>query len=69
MTKDDITHFVAHPGGKKVLEAYEKALGFDQTKTDISREVLRENGNMSSPTILYVLESSWKVSPLQVTMD
>ena len=30
LTKDDITHFVAHPGGKKILEAYETALGFDQ---------------------------------------
>ncbi|WP_203247017.1 type III polyketide synthase [Sporosarcina beigongshangi] len=56
LTKEDITHFIAHPGGKKVLEAYEQALAFDSTKTVISRQVLRENGNMSSPTILYVLE-------------
>ena len=56
LTNHDITHFVAHPGGKKVLEAYEAALEFDSTKTDISREILRENGNMSSPTVLYVLE-------------
>ena len=32
LTKDDITHFVAHPGGKKVLESYEAALGFDSIK-------------------------------------
>ena len=63
LTKDDITHFVAHPGGKKVLEAYEAALGFDQTKTDISRDVLRQNGNMSSPTILYVLEKFMESEP------
>jgi alkylresorcinol/alkylpyrone synthase len=56
LTKNDIAHFVAHPGGKKVLESYEAALGFDSIKTDISRDILRENGNMSSPTILYVLE-------------
>ena len=56
LTKDDITHFVAHPGGKKVLESYEVALGFDSSMTDVSRDILRENGNMSSPTILYVLE-------------
>ncbi len=56
LKKEDIAHFVAHPGGKKVLESYEKALGFDSSKTDISRDILRENGNMSSPTILYVLE-------------
>jgi len=64
LTKDDITHFVAHPGGKKVLEAYENALGFDQTKTAISRQVLRENGNMSSPTILYVLEQFMEREPV-----
>lgn len=64
LTKDTITHFVAHPGGKKVLEAYETALGFDPTKTDISRDVLRHNGNMSSPTILYVLEKFMQSEPV-----
>ncbi|AOV07054.1 type III polyketide synthase [Sporosarcina ureilytica] len=56
LTNDDITHFIAHPGGKKVLEAYENALHFPPSKTNISREILSEHGNMSSPTILYVLE-------------
>ncbi|KXH86888.1 type III polyketide synthase [Sporosarcina sp. HYO08] len=56
LSKDDITHFVAHPGGKKILTAYEEALGFNENMTEISREILRENGNMSSPTVLYVLE-------------
>jgi len=64
LTKDNITHFVAHPGGKKVLEAYETALGFEKSKTDISRDVLRQNGNMSSPTILYVLEKFMDSKPV-----
>lgn len=64
LTQDDIAHFVAHPGGKKVLEAYEAALGFEQVKTTISREILRENGNMSSPTILYVLERFIERNPI-----
>ena len=64
LTKDNITHFVAHPGGKKVLEAYETALGFEKSKTDISRDVLRSNGNMSSPTILYVLEEFMESNPV-----
>ena len=63
LNKDDITHFVAHPGGKKVLKAYEDALGFDSTKTDISRDVLRNHGNMSSPTVLYVLKQFMESSP------
>ncbi|WP_339254681.1 3-oxoacyl-[acyl-carrier-protein] synthase III C-terminal domain-containing protein [Sporosarcina sp. FSL W8-0480] len=63
LTKNDITHFVAHPGGKKVLTAYENALQFDSSKTDISRDVLRNHGNMSSPTILYVLKRFMESSP------
>lgn len=56
MELSEIDEFIAHPGGKKVLEAYEKALGFSSDKTDLSRQVLKEHGNMSSPTVLYVLE-------------
>ncbi|WNB93673.1 3-oxoacyl-[acyl-carrier-protein] synthase III C-terminal domain-containing protein [Bacillus sp. NEB1478] len=53
---EQITHFVAHPGGKKVLQAYVDALGLPISKTDISREVLMSNGNMSSVTVFYVLK-------------
>lgn len=63
LSKSDIEHFVAHPGGKKVLQAYEKSLAFDEGKTTISRDILRENGNMSSPTVLYVLERFMENDP------
>lgn len=53
---EQLTHFIAHPGGKKVLKAYEDTLYLSPKKTDISREILRRHGNMSSPTVLYVLE-------------
>jgi alkylresorcinol/alkylpyrone synthase len=52
---EDLDHFIAHPGGKKVLEAYVSALDLPETMTEISLNVLREFGNMSSATILYVL--------------
>ncbi|KHF38127.1 type III polyketide synthase [Halalkalibacter okhensis] len=52
----DISSFIAHPGGKKVLEAYVETLQLDESMTSVSKEVLRTHGNMSSPTILYVLE-------------
>ncbi|KKK37648.1 chalcone synthase [Mesobacillus campisalis] len=55
MTLEDIHHFVAHPGGKKVLDAYVKALGLREGMTEKSLDVLKEYGNMSSATILYVL--------------
>lgn len=62
-TKDEIRHFVAHPGGKKVLQAYETSLGFGHSMTELSRKVLREYGNMSSPTVLYVLKEFMEKGP------
>ncbi|MGE7978377.1 type III polyketide synthase [Psychrobacillus sp. NPDC093200] len=56
LTSEDIINFVAHPGGKKVLKAYEDSLSLSENQTAISREVLKNHGNMSSPTVLYVLE-------------
>ncbi|MED3759327.1 3-oxoacyl-[acyl-carrier-protein] synthase III C-terminal domain-containing protein [Peribacillus frigoritolerans] len=53
---NDVKDFIAHPGGKKVIDAYHEALGFDESMTAESMSVLREFGNMSSATILYVLE-------------
>lgn len=64
-TSADITHFIAHPGGKKVLSAYEKSLGLTADKTDISRAVLAKYGNMSSPTVLYVLKDFMEKKPRQ----
>ena len=52
----DIDHFVCHPGGAKVLTAFEQA--FDLTPESLShgRGVLRDYGNMSAATVLFVLE-------------
>lgn len=63
LTTNDIKHFIAHPGGKKVLVSYEEALHFSPNKTTISREILRNYGNMSSPTILYVLKRFMEKKP------
>ena len=52
----DIKNFIFHPGGKKVLTAYEDALKVDGDFMKNTREVMGEYGNMSSSTILYVLE-------------
>lgn len=56
MDIDEINHFMAHPGGKKVLEAYKEGLGFTNKHLHISKEVLINHGNMSSVTVMYVLE-------------
>ncbi|AXF57494.1 type III polyketide synthase [Salicibibacter kimchii] len=52
----DITALVAHPGGRKVLEAYEDTLDLPPSLTAHARKILAKHGNMSSPTVLYVLE-------------
>lgn len=52
----DIHYFIAHPGGKKVVDAYQEALGFDERMTETSKGVLKDYGNMSSATIFFVLE-------------
>jgi alkylresorcinol/alkylpyrone synthase len=52
----DIEAFLLHPGGAKVLEAYEKALALTPGQLDLPRGVLRDYGNMSSATVLFVLE-------------
>ena len=52
----DSMHIIAHPGGAKVIEAYEQALGLPEGKMDRARAILRKYGNMSSPTVLFVLE-------------
>jgi alkylresorcinol/alkylpyrone synthase len=49
-------HVAAHPGGAKVLEAYADALGQPPATFAHARDVLRDYGNMSSPTCLFVLE-------------
>ncbi|MBK3496079.1 type III polyketide synthase [Viridibacillus sp. YIM B01967] len=57
-TLTDLDHFVAHPGGKKVLDAYETALQIDPQLLIPSKTILQQHGNMSSPTVLYVLEET-----------
>lgn len=56
LTLAQLDHIVAHPGGAKVLAAYAAALELPAEAFADSREVLREYGNMSSPTCLFVLE-------------
>ena len=52
----DVDRFACHPGGAKVITALESALSLDQGTLDIERAVLESHGNMSAPTVLFVLE-------------
>ena len=52
----DVDRFVCHPGGTKVILALERALSLDQGTLDHERDVIADYGNMSAPTVLFVLE-------------
>lgn len=52
--------FICHPGGAKVLDAIETALGLKRGVLADEREVLRGYGNMSAPTVMFVLERALK---------
>ncbi len=56
LEKENITHWCIHPGGKKILESVHKSLGFTNGQLQPCYDVLKEYGNMSSPTVLFVLE-------------
>lgn len=53
---DDIDLWAVHPGGRSVLDAVERALQLGPTALTASREVLRQCGNMSSATVMFVME-------------
>jgi predicted naringenin-chalcone synthase len=53
---NDIKHFAIHPGGKKILQVIEAELGLTKEQNQPAYRVLNRFGNMSSPTVLFVLE-------------
>ena len=53
----DIDFFAIHPGGKRILDEIESELGMEKSKNQYAREVLKNYGNMSSPTVLFVVKS------------
>jgi predicted naringenin-chalcone synthase len=56
LQKEDITHWCIHPGGRKIIDTIQKKLSLCECALNHSRNVLRNYGNMSSPTILFVLK-------------
>ncbi|MEO8765020.1 MAG: type III polyketide synthase [Ginsengibacter sp.] len=54
--KNDISHWCIHPGGKRILTSVEKSIDITSANLEHSYSVLKNYGNMSSPTILFVLK-------------
>lgn len=53
---EDVGSWAVHPGGPKILDAVQVALDLDKSALADSREILGEYGNMSSPTVLFILQ-------------
>jgi len=58
LSTSDISRWVCHPGGPKVIAAIERALGLGGEALDHTRESLRDNGNLSSVSVLDVLRAT-----------
>ncbi len=61
---DDIDRWIVHPGGPKILDAVQDALGLDQATLLNSRRLLQRVGNLSSASVLFLLEEALHESPI-----
>lgn len=60
LRREDICSWIIHTGGPKVLDATAEALGLERAALDVSREALRRVGNLSSASVLVVLDEVMK---------
>jgi alkylresorcinol/alkylpyrone synthase len=58
LQREQIDHWIVHPGGRRIVENVESALGLDQARTELSWRVLAEHGNVGTPSIMYVLRDT-----------
>jgi alkylresorcinol/alkylpyrone synthase len=67
LTRGDIAFYITHPGGAKILDAIKEALALSNGDLRLSEEVLRDFGNVSSVSVLLVLErwmsNGWRSEP------
>ena len=62
LSLDDIDNYLIHPGGAKVLEAYQEALSLLPEHLEHSYQIIKNHGNMSSVTVLYILDRFLKAN-------
>jgi predicted naringenin-chalcone synthase len=55
LSVDKIASWAVHPGGPRILGAIEESLGLAREQTAVSRDVLARHGNMSSPTVVFIV--------------
>jgi prepilin-type processing-associated H-X9-DG protein len=59
-SRSEIRHFAIHPGGKRILQVIEEELNINKDQNEAAYHVLKNYGNMSSPTVLFVLKEVLK---------
>ncbi|MGH6877871.1 MAG: type III polyketide synthase [Rhizomicrobium sp.] len=70
LTLRDIDRFACHPGGAKVLDALEAVFGLEPGQLAESREILRDYGNMSAATALFVLaRMNWRAASQRILLS
>ena len=57
ISQDEVNFWAVHPGGRKVLDAIESEMKLRADSLGYARQTLADYGNMSSPTVLYVLKA------------
>ncbi|HEY2160737.1 MAG TPA: 3-oxoacyl-[acyl-carrier-protein] synthase III C-terminal domain-containing protein [Solirubrobacteraceae bacterium] len=60
LTRDDVDHWIVHPGGRRILDCVRDALGLSHAQLEMSYDVLAERGNVGTPSIFYVLSETIK---------
>jgi alkylresorcinol/alkylpyrone synthase len=63
LTRDDIGWWVCHPGGPKVIDALQETLGLPDEAVELTRRSLAQIGNLSSASVLHVLEDTLRERP------
>ena len=65
LSRSDIRFWVAHPGGRMVIDNVQQKLGLTDEQVRFSKSIYRNYGNMSSPTVVFVLDEVVKKSDPQ----
>jgi len=63
MSREQLDFYALHPGGTQILDRVQRDLELDRSKLKASHDILREYGNMSSPTVIYVLDRIIEETP------
>lgn len=66
LTREDVGFWAIHPGGRRIIEEAQNGLGVSDIQAKYSWEVLKEYGNMLSPSVMFVLEKIFKEHKKQI---